>query len=84
MRESVFEAVMTAPAAGGGGMVVDVVVMVVGIGVMVGIAGSEGSIRSRYGPAAHRKWSGTQCDLGRIVAEEGVWLAQEAMCVFLY
>lgn len=68
---------MTAPAAGGGGMVV-------GIGVMVGIVGSEGSIRSRYVPAAHRKWSGTQCDLGRIVAEEGVWLAQEAMCVFLY
>lgn len=41
MRESVSEVVMAAPGAGEP--------------VMIGIAGSGGSIRSRSGPAAHRK-----------------------------
>lgn len=58
MRESVSEALKTAPAAGG----------VVTVGIVIGIAGSGGSMQCRSGPAAHRKWSGTGCDLGRIVA----------------
>lgn len=70
MRESVSEVVQTAPAAEGLGR--------------VGIVGSEGGIRSRSGPAAYRKWSGTKCDLGRIVAEERVWLASEVRYQPLY
>ena len=70
MRESVSEAAIAAPAAVGP--------------AMIGIVGSGGSIRGRSGPAAHRKWSGTQCDLGRVVAEQGRWLVQEAVCQFPY
>lgn len=66
MRESVSEVVQTAPVAGAI--------------VMVGIAGNGGSIRGRFAPAAHRKWSEILCDLGRVVAEEGGWLVQEAVC----